>query len=221
MARPISLLDRKAATRFQIDSCEPQLAAARSGKIKFHALSHGFYPGERLKPAQMPGISSLGFWDGVSTQDWGLELHRNEGLEICFLETGSMPFTVEAKDFELHSGHLTITRPWQLHKLGAPHIGPGKLHWLILDLEARRPNQDWRWPRWLTLTQSDKEQLTRKLRHNENAVWKASPAVPAIFRSLSDCVLNWKKPYYESPGELSSQSAFHGDSHHSAGSADR
>jgi AraC-like DNA-binding protein len=189
---------RSRKSRFAIDSCAPQSAAARGGKIKLQALSKGHYPGTLLQPDQLPGITSIGFWDGSGAQDWGLEAHRNEGVEICFMETGVMAFSVEAKDFKLRSGHFTITRPWQLHKLGAPNIGPGKLHWLILDVGVRRPNQDWRWPRWLTLTAADQAELTRKLRHNENPVWEASPEIAAAFRGLSNGVMKWTQPHVES-----------------------
>jgi AraC family L-rhamnose operon regulatory protein RhaS len=198
MTTPVAPIYRGRKSRFEIDSCAPQSAAVRSGKIQMHALTKGHYPGVLLQPAQLPGITSIGFWNGADTQDWGLEAHRNEGIEITFLENGAMAFSVEAKKFELRSGHFTLTRPWQLHKLGAPNIGPGKLHWLILDVGVRRPNQDWRWPRWVTLTPADKDELTRKLRHNENAVWNSSPEIAAAFRGLSAGVLHWKQPHVES-----------------------
>lgn len=198
MPDSVAPIYRGRRSRFEIDSCAPQSAAVRGGKIQMHALSKGHYPGVVLRPDQLPGIASIGFWNGVGTQDWGLESHRNEGLEICFLETGTMAFSAEAKNFELSSGHITITRPWQLHKLGAPNIGPGKLHWLILDVRVRRPNQDWRWPRWVTLTADDKAELTRKLRHNENAVWQSSPEIATAFRNLSQGVLHWPQPHTES-----------------------
>ena len=185
-------------SRFQIDSCAPLAAAVSGGKIQFHALSKGHYPGVLMDSHQLPGINSIGFWNGTGAQDWGLEAHRNEGLEICYLETGAMAFSVEAKNFELRSGHFTITRPWQLHQLGAPNIGPGKLHWLILDVGVRRPNQDWRWQRWVTLTSADKAELTRKLRHNENAVWHSSPEIATAFRGLSEGVMKWKEAHVES-----------------------
>jgi AraC-like DNA-binding protein len=198
MPRSIPLIYQKGSSRFQIDSCAPQLAAMRGGKIELHALSNGLYPGIRLKRRQLSCISTLGFWNAVRPQDWGLDLHRNEGVEICFLETGAIPFSVGTKNFSLQSGHFTITRPWQLHRLGAPNIGPSRLHWLVLDVGVRRPNQEWDWPGWLTLTEADTAELTRKLRHNENAVWNASPAIATVFRGLSDCVLNWSKPHAES-----------------------
>jgi AraC-like DNA-binding protein len=198
MPKPVAPIYWGRTSRFEIDSCAPQSAAMRGGKIKLLALSKGHYPGIILLPDQLPGINNIGFWDGTGAQDWGLEAHRNEGIEITFLETGAMAFSVEAKQFELRSGHFTITRPWQLHKLGAPNIGPGKLHWLILDVGVRHPNQDWRWPRWVTLTPGDKAELTRKLRHNEHAVWDSSPEIAAAFRGLSDGVMKWKQPHVES-----------------------
>lgn len=189
---------RSGTARMRVDSCGPQSAAVRDGKIRLVALTKGHYPGVELRRDQLPGINSIGFWSGAGAQDWGLDPHRNEGIEITFLETGRMAFSVEAKNYELRPGDFTITRPWQLHKLGAPHIGPGKLHWLILDVGVRRPNQDWHWPRWLTLTDADREELTRKLRHNENPVWEASPEVAGAFRGLMECVARWPAPHLES-----------------------
>jgi AraC family L-rhamnose operon regulatory protein RhaS len=198
MPASVAPIYRGRKSRFEIDSCAPQSAAVRGGKIQMHALSRGYYPGILMQPDQLPGITSMGFWNGSGAQDWGLEAHRNEGVEICFLETGAMAFSVEAKKFKLKSGQFTITRPWQLHKLGEPNIGPGKLHWLILDVGVRRPNQDWRWPRWVTLTPDDKAELTRKLRHNENAVWNSSPAIVNAFRGLAGDIVNWNEPHVES-----------------------
>jgi AraC family L-rhamnose operon regulatory protein RhaS len=198
MPSPVAPIYRKRKTRLEIDSCAPQFAAVREGKIELHALSKGHYAGTLLERGQLPGITNIGFWNSLNAQDWGLEAHRNEGIEICFLETGTMAFSVEAKKFELRSGQFTLTRPWQLHKLGAPNIGPGKLHWLILDVGVRRPCQNWNWPSWLTLTAPDRVELTRKLRHNENAVWNSSPGIAAAFSGLSECVLKWKQPHVES-----------------------
>lgn len=102
---------------------------AHSQKVTIRALSS--------VRNNFPGITSIGYFSGAGAQNWGAESQRNEGLEITFLETGSMAFSVESKNYELRPGHFTITRPWQLHKLGAPNISPGKLHWLILDVGVR------------------------------------------------------------------------------------
>jgi AraC family L-rhamnose operon regulatory protein RhaS len=85
-----------------------------------------------------------------------------------------------------------------LHNRSDPNIGPGKRHWLILDVGVRRPNQEWRWPRWLTMTDDDRKELPQKLRLNENPVWNASPDVAVAFKGLSDCIEKWPAPHLES-----------------------
>jgi AraC family L-rhamnose operon regulatory protein RhaS len=176
---------------YRIDTCRPQRAAVAAGKIKFHALTHGTYPGEKLPAALLPGLTSLGHWDAWGQQDWGLEDHRNEGIEIVWLETGGMSFVVDGKTFALQAGDLTITRPWQRHRLGDPHLGPGRLHWVILDVGVRRPNQPWRWPAWVQLDTADLKELTDKLRLNEHPVWRSTSELAHNFAELARCVENY------------------------------
>ncbi len=181
--------------RYEIDRCEPQKSAIQSGKIRFHALTKGHYPGLAIPTKMLPGLNHIGFWDAAGRPDWGLEPHRNEGIEIMFLETGLMDFAVDQKKFPLRAGHFTVTRPWQLHKLGAPNIGPGRLHWLILDVGVRRPHQPWHWPKWLVLTREDLAGLTAKLRGSENPVWQATPAIAGCFREIARRIAAWPEPY--------------------------
>lgn len=181
--------------RYGVDRCEPQKEAVREGKIKFHALTKGHYPGTPMLAEVLPGLNSIGFWDANTSQDWGLNAHRNEGIEIVYLETGESDFTVDQKLVKLHAGNFTITRPWQLHKLGAPNIGPGRLHWLILDVGVRRPHQEWRWPKWVVLTKQDLGELTRKLRHNENPVWTSTPTIAQSFREIARTIASWDRSH--------------------------
>ena len=68
-------------SHYKIDSCE-----ALSQAIKeCHALTSGHYPGNPLDATVLPGLNSMGFWNATRAQDWGHELHRNEGIEIVYL----------------------------------------------------------------------------------------------------------------------------------------
>jgi AraC family L-rhamnose operon regulatory protein RhaS len=180
---------------YEIDRCGPQVRAMREGKIELQALSKGHYPGTTVPANVLPGLSSIGFWNAEGAQDWGEDLHRNEGIEIVFLEKGATAFVMERKTHHLHAGHFTIARPWQLHKFGAPNIGPCRLHWLILDVGVRRPHQDWRWPKWIVLTKDNLAELTRKLRHNENPVWNSTPVIAQSFRELAHNLAIWNQPH--------------------------
>ncbi|MCP4783028.1 MAG: helix-turn-helix transcriptional regulator [Fuerstiella sp.] len=80
------LIYRSTADRFAVDRCLPQRSAIEAGKVGFHGLSHGHYPGTLMPEDMLPGVASMGFFDVADEQDWGMEEHRNEGIEICLQE---------------------------------------------------------------------------------------------------------------------------------------
>jgi len=169
---------------YRPDTCKLLVDAARTGKIQFNALSRGNYPGTRLG-TQLQGVRSMGYWDASYQQDWKLDWHRNEGIEICYLETGTIALSVEDKKFSLKPGDLSITRPWQSHSLGYPYIEASRLHWIILDVEVRRPNQSWKWPKWIILTPKDIKALTSILKNSKTYVWKTSAKILNCFQEIS------------------------------------
>jgi len=180
--------------RYGIDNCEPQKEAVREGKIEFHALTKGHYPGTLMSKDVLPGLNSIGFWDANTSQDWGLNPHRNEGIKIVFFETGTCDLIMGQKTFNLHAGNFLLTRPWQLHKFGAPNIGRGRLHWLILDVGVRRPHQDWSWPKWVVMTREDLADLTARWQRIKDPVWTSTPPIAQSFRELARCITAWGQP---------------------------
>ncbi|MHC1767955.1 MAG: helix-turn-helix domain-containing protein [Verrucomicrobiia bacterium] len=175
-------------TTHRADRCEPLCDAVRRGEVRLCALARRGYPGQPLPPQLLPGISTVGFWDAPGPQSWGLDWHRNEGIEITYLSRGRIDFQVDAEEFRLESGHLTITRPWQRHRLGRPNIGSSRLHWLILDVGVRRPNQAWKWPGWIILSPCDRQRLTVLLSQNEQPVWLGNGEIAACFDRLAQLV---------------------------------
>jgi AraC family L-rhamnose operon regulatory protein RhaS len=173
---------------YHADTCEPLVRAVEAGRVTTEILARGSYPGKRLAQSALPGICTIGYWDAVGRQDWGLKWHRNEGIELTFLETGSLDFAVDDQRFSLQPNDLTITRPWQVHRVGNPNVGVGRFHWVILDVNVRRPNQAWHWPDWIILTKPDLKELTRILRYNEISVWCATAEIRRCFRDIAAAV---------------------------------
>ncbi len=172
---------------YHADTCLPLVDAINRKKLKFKALARHTYPGDRLDKNTL-GLNSIGYWDANEPQDWGLDWHRNEGIEFHFLESGTMPYSQENKEMVLEPNYLTITRPWESHKVGNPHIGMGKFYWVIIDLGVRRPHQDWVWPDWITLTPEDLSRLTRILRQNEKSILKTDKKIRDCFLQINKAV---------------------------------
>jgi len=68
------------------------------------------------------------------------------------------------------------------------------LNWLILDVQVRRPNQAWQWPDWIMLSRSDRQQLTRLLRHAPAPVWPAEQEVMRVFEQMERLLREPKFP---------------------------
>ena len=175
---------------FHADTCEPLRAAVARNEVVLAALARGTYPGRRLAAKSLPNIMSIGYWDARHDQRWGLDWHRNEGIEITYLARGKMAFAVDRVDYPLSRGNLTITRPWQLHRVGNPYVSASRLHWIILDLGIRRPHQACVWPDWLVMSKPDLRELTRLLQHNEQPVWQADARIERCFESIGSSLEN-------------------------------
>lgn len=191
-SRPVEASDTPVFTGptevFVADTCAPLRDAGRTGDIGLWAYGRGSYPGLEMDPDVLPQLKSVGSWEMTADQSWGLDWHRNEGIEFTCITAGSVPFSCEAEEFDLTAGHISITRPWQLHRVGRPAITSSTLTWFILDVDVRRPNEEWNWPSWLPIPAADLDRMTELLSHNERPVWRASKslltAVAALQRTL-------------------------------------
>jgi len=197
MPGDIPLFDAEAQA-LRPDDCRPLKAAVAAGEVTCGGLARGNYPGRPLPDDYLQGLRSVGYWDARRPQGWGLDWHCNEGLELTWLENGSCDFATEGHEWRLGPGDLTITRPWQPHRVGAPNVEACRLHWVIIDLGVRRPNQPWRWPEWVVLAPEDRSRLTTFLRQYERPVLPQANVFAACFRDLASIV---DAP--ERPGALS------------------
>jgi AraC-like DNA-binding protein len=180
---------------YRADTCRPVVEAQRAGAIGLWAVAHGAYPGVRLADEVLPELRSAGAWDVPAKQDWGLDWHRNEGIEFTCILSGRLGFAVDDQSFALCPGHLTITRPWQRHRVGLPGVEASKMVWIILDVGVRRPNQPWIWPEWLILTREERGRLTLLLSHNEQPVWKVEPELQRDFHKISLLARKTSRPF--------------------------
>ena len=194
MALPHAPIYQEQGKTYHVDSCAPLIDAVKHGDLELAALGRSSYPGDQIPDQVLPGLRSVGYWDAMQEQQWGLPWHRNEGIELSFLETGRMAFSIEEKELFLDPGSLAITRPWQPHKLGQPNIGIGRLHWIIIDVGVRQPHQEWNWPDWFIMMPEDLTELTAFLRENEQPVWPASKEIRDCFRQIGETVKDHKSP---------------------------
>lgn len=173
---------------FHADTCEPLKRAAALEVLRLEAVSRGAYPGTHLPGNELKELCMAGYWNAPGKQDWGLGWHCNEGIEIGYVSAGRLPFGINQKSLTVEPGELTITRPWQRHRVGDPNVPACHYSWIILDVGVHRPNQPWQWPKWLLLPKSGLERLTETLRQNEDPVWHGDRRIGDCFSRLDEIV---------------------------------
>lgn len=173
---------------YHADTCEPLKRGVEQGEVRLVARARGAYPGLPLPAKVLTEVRTVGYWDAEHNQSWGLDWHRNEGIELTYVSRGKVHLAVDGQQFLLTRGDLTITRPWQVHRVGNPNVSACRLHWIILDVGVRRPNQPWTWPRWLVSSATDLQCLTTMLSQNEQPVWPADDAIAHYFEKLAEVV---------------------------------
>ncbi|SHE54871.1 AraC family transcriptional regulator, L-rhamnose operon regulatory protein RhaS [Mariniphaga anaerophila] len=183
---------------YEADSCVPLRQAWANNELELTSLARGTYPGGKLQNNELEGVKSVGCWNIKKLQNWGLEWHTNEGIEISFLENGSLDFLLKDCLIGIQTNDITITRPWIIHKLGNPNVDLSKLYWLILDVNVRHPHQQWEWPDWIILNPKDLDELTLKLRQNEQPVLKANREFKNCFIEIGRIIKQENKNKYDS-----------------------
>lgn len=176
------------------DTCENLKAAASRGELLLAGYAHGCYPGVKMPAKMLPELCVACVWDANKDQTWGLPMHRNEGIEFGYLTRGNLDFIVEQTPYKLKAGDLTVTRPWQPHQVGNPLIQASRMHWLIIDVGVRRPNDVWKWPNWINIAPNDLKKLTMLLSQNEQIVWPGNAQIEHCFEKIAEHVQNASCP---------------------------
>ncbi|MCL2118127.1 MAG: AraC family transcriptional regulator [Planctomycetaceae bacterium] len=169
---------------YSADACAPLSEALAQGDVVFKGYARGQYPGTPLVDGVLPGLRTVGCWNASREQTWGLDWHRNEGIEICFLLNGSLDFWTGSSFWRINAGHLTACRPWQLHRIGNPHVGASTLLWFILDLNIRSDNQACRWPDWIILSRRELEEFHTLLLCSDTSVFNVPSRMTGPWEKL-------------------------------------
>ncbi|GHT18415.1 hypothetical protein FACS1894189_6310 [Planctomycetales bacterium] len=159
---------------FRADTCSSVVDAVQRSDIALKAFVRGQYPGQPIPKNSLPGLRTVGFWSAVTEQHWGLDWHRNEGIEITFLLSGKNSYVTSAERWELSADDVAVCPPWQIHRVGNPNIGVGTLMWFIIDTQISRSNQTPKLPPWIILSDEDKNRLIRLLLYRSSQVFHLS-----------------------------------------------
>jgi AraC family transcriptional regulator, L-rhamnose operon regulatory protein RhaS len=128
-----------------------------------------------------PGFLSFGCF---KTKE--LPLHRNQGMEITFVEQGHLNWLVDGVVEDIPCGSVFVTLPWQAH--GSQYVHePGNLtHFVLVKLDRlyRKPSRSFLFHPSLQIPHHEARRISRLCCATNRHTWPASKELQWLLRTL-------------------------------------
>ncbi len=129
-------------------------------------------------------INDFGFEVYKDIRQKPLELHFNEGIEICYVNKGRYDWVVEGKKYTLLPGDGFITCPWEKHGSPREVVDLGELYWIVLKPIYFSKDGDFIPGNWTRLGKDENTRIGKVLSANKNHKLSKSSQLKTLFVEL-------------------------------------
>ena len=112
--------------------------------------------------------------------------HKNQGMEITYIEKGMMEWMVEGKTEKVESGSVFFTLPWQVHGSLHPREPENTIWHVLFHLQKDYPNHRpaFRFPENLGFTPEEMKVLSTVFSASDRHCFRATPALRELMPAL-------------------------------------
>jgi AraC family L-rhamnose operon regulatory protein RhaS len=113
-------------------------------------------------------------------------MHRNQGMEIVYVEQGRLRWTVDGKAEEINSGSVFFTMPWQAHGSQYAHEPGNVLHFVLacLDKPYRKPVNSFLFHPSMQIPPREARRISRLCCRAPRHGWPASSELQWVLAAL-------------------------------------
>jgi AraC family L-rhamnose operon regulatory protein RhaS len=112
--------------------------------------------------------------------------HKNQGMEITFVEKGVMKWMVEGRPEKVEAGSVFFTLPWQVHGSLQPKE-PDNLVWHVLfhlDKDHSKPQTQFQFRKGLGFTANESKILSKTFSSSTQHCFQATTTVRSLMPAL-------------------------------------
>lgn len=135
---------------------------------------------------EFPFIWEFGHERYSNIKPSSLDLHRNSGIEICFVKKGRYDWQVESKEYLVYPGEGFVTCPWEYHGNSLGVVELGEIYWLIITPELFDKEGGCHLGKWSTFSQAQEATIGRVLRENRNHLLRNGARLEKYFLQLNN-----------------------------------
>lgn len=142
-------------------------------------------------------IREFGIRKSKGTTQHSLDMHYNDGIEICYVLKGVFKWQVGDHFHQVYPGDIFITNPWEWHGSPDDVLDRGIIAWLILRPQHFLPDGELRLGPWSRLSYETQKALGQLLVKRQSHILKNGPNLADEYRNLyteiQDKKSGWKE----------------------------
>jgi len=119
-----------------------------------------------------------------------LDLHLNNGIEICFVKKGRYDWQVENKEYVVYPGEGFVTCPWEYHGNSLGIVELGEIYWLIINPDIFTKEDGCHLANWSSFSQDQEATISKTLRENHNHLLNNCVRLEKYFLQLNHELVN-------------------------------
>ena len=132
-----------------------------------------------------PCIREFGHERYSNIKPSSLDLHYNNGIEICFVKKGRYYWQVENKEYSVYPGEGFLTCPWEYHgnRLGVVELGD--IYWFIVTPELFSKGNRFHLGNWTSFSSEQEAIIAKILSENQNHLLNNGTTLEEYFLKLN------------------------------------
>jgi AraC-like DNA-binding protein len=114
-----------------------------------------------------------------------LDMHYNEGIEICLVVKGKYDWTVEGETYQVMPGDGFITCPWEKHGSKKQIIDWGEIYWLVICPGKITTEGDLCLAKWSGLSNNDQSKIGKQISCKRTPILSSAVGLRKMFEDLN------------------------------------
>lgn len=142
-------------------------------------------------------LLELGLLKFSGVRPHSLDMHYNDGIEICYIIKGSHTWEVEEKQYSLYPGEGFVTCPWQRHGNPDGYHERGMLCWVIIHPERYDKDGVLKLGSWSRLGEDTQQEIGRLFAKNHDHLIPNGTNLFPYYKKLNEELTEKKIGYKE------------------------
>jgi AraC-like DNA-binding protein len=144
----------------------------------------------------LPYIKEFGKMEFHHVKLKSLELHYNDGIEICFIHKGKYHWKIEDRNFVLYPGDCFFTYPWQIHGSPKGFIDLGVISWIIISPKRFNKEKGLKLGSWSQIPDKNQKEVSQAFLRNTRQYF-SNNSVGLLFEKIHSEIKNHHFGYKE------------------------